>query len=562
MSYVVFARKYRPQTFEAVISQEQVTRTLRNALKNNRVASGYLFCGPRGTGKTTVARLLAKALNCVNGPTENPCGECSSCREITSGSSLDVLEIDAASNTGVDDVRQLRENVRYMPASGRKRVFIIDEVHRLSGSAFDALLKTLEEPPEHVMFVMATTEPLKVPETIHSRTQRFDFRRVSVDDLTAHLRDIAAREKLTFEDQALRLLARKADGSVRDALSLLDQIAAFAGGKITERDVVTALGLVDRQYLFNFIEAVAAGDRRQVLILVKGLFDSGVEVTDFVVELLEHLRSLMILKSDVAAAQVLELGAEETEQYRKQAEYFEVGDILRLLKITGDLYGDLKSGMDRRLLLETAAVKMAELESTVRFEDILACLSGQQANPGQTTEAPSVPPAKPSASRDFFKNGPSTPGPASNSAAERGGAAPGARVMLNMPQLAAGWEGFLTLLRKDSPMLASQLGMAELRSIKDNLIELFFPPSGEASYELTRKPDNLNLIIRVLREHYRTNLRVELKFERGAAETKQADRTGRQNKVDPKELLERSPRLKSLVERVNGEVVGVRKIEE
>jgi len=218
MVYQVFARKYRPPTFEDVVAQTHVTRTLQNAIRNNRVGSGYLFCGPRGTGKTTTARLLAKALNCVNGPTPTPCGECPACHDITAGSSLDVLEIDAASNTGVDDMRALRERINLTPAGGKKKIYIIDEVHRLSGAAFDALLKTLEEPPEHVVFIFATTEPIKVPETILSRTQRFDFKRVSTSDLAGHMKNIAGRENIAIEDAALALLARRGDGSVRDSL--------------------------------------------------------------------------------------------------------------------------------------------------------------------------------------------------------------------------------------------------------------------------------------------------------------------------------------------------------
>ncbi|HKK20407.1 MAG TPA: DNA polymerase III subunit gamma/tau, partial [candidate division Zixibacteria bacterium] len=375
MSYLVFARKYRPQTFEDIVAQEHVTRTLQNSIKNDRTGSGYLFCGPRGTGKTTTARILAKAVNCVNGPTPVPCGECSACIEITKGSSLDVLEIDAASNTGVDDIRTLRENVRYLPTNGKKRIYIIDEVHRLSGPAFDALLKTLEEPPPHVMFIFATTEPTKVPETILSRTQRFDFKRVSVADLAGHLGNIAGKEKLSISEPALRMIARKADGSVRDSLSLMDQIAAYATGEITEKEVIEALGLVDRKFLFEFTTAIAGKQSRTSLQLIKQIFDGGIDPKDFVAELLEHLRTLLVLATDRGSGELLELGEEELKEYMSQTDYFSVGDIVRLMKMGGELNRDLKdSGLDERLLLEMTAVKMAEMESTVKFEEILSMM--------------------------------------------------------------------------------------------------------------------------------------------------------------------------------------------
>jgi DNA polymerase-3 subunit gamma/tau len=554
MSYVVFARKYRPQTFDDVVAQEHVTRTLRNALANDRIASGYLFCGPRGTGKTTVARILAKAVNCINGPTPTPCGECPACVEITAGSSLDVLEVDAASNTGVDDIRTLRENVRYLPTRGKRRIYIIDEVHRLSGSAFDALLKTLEEPPPHVMFIFATTEPLKVPETILSRTQRFDFRRVSAADLVAHLRNIAKQENLQIEERALTIIARKAEGGVRDALSLLDQIAAFCGDKITEPDVVNALRLVDRQMLVEFVDAVAASDRTRTLTVVRRVIDSGVDPADFVAELIEHLRTLMILRSTPTAENLVQLSSSEFAEYKVQAEYFALGDLLRLLRMAGEVNADLKSGLDHRLVLDVAAVRMAELESTIRLEEVIAFISERGAlppGPGAGTGEPNLFAGSAQKKNDSFQpsrpvNAPPPPEP---SAPLR---------TVNLAQIKAGWENYLIHLRSQSQMLASQMKMAELRGMQDNQIQLVFLKSGDVSRQLVGKPDNLNLILRTLREHFKTNLavRFEVDVEKDYARPEPTELSVSQ--ADARRLVDNSPRLKKLMEMVDGEIIGVK----
>lgn len=563
MPYVVFARKYRPQTFEDVVAQEHVTKTLRHAVVSDRVASGYLFCGPRGTGKTTVARILAKAVNCAQGPTGSPCGICASCVAITGGSSLDVLEINAASNTGVDDVRQLRENIRYLPTNGKKRIYIIDEVHRLSGSAFDALLKTLEEPPSHVVFVFATTEPLRVPDTILSRTQRYDFRRVSVEDLGKHLRKIAAAEHIEIDEPALALLARKADGSVRDSLSLLDQVAAYAGDHITEADVARTLGLVDRPFLFEFTTVVASADRKQVLRLTRKLFESGIDVPDFTGELLDHLRTLLILRTDPEAIATLSYNESELEEYRKQADFYQVGDLMRLMKILIDLNGDLKKGLDDRLLLEIAAVKMAELESTIRLEEILAKL-----NAGEIVALPSASarPPEPAGGPDFFPRPPLKKAAGPDTKAVTEAASPSAALQyagraVNLPQVQTGWDNFLALFKQSNPMLASQLRMGQLKTVSDNQLVVVFYSSGETSRNLVQKSENQAAIVKALRDYYRANVSIRFDIDQTAEPPAAATEKSGPPRIDPKKLLESSPRLKYLVEKVDGEIIGVKKLD-
>ncbi len=555
MSYLVLARKYRPQRFEDIVAQEHVSRTLQNAVKNDRVGSGYLFCGPRGTGKTTTARVLAKALNCVNGPTPEPCGVCDQCKEIAAGTSLDVLEIDAASNTGVDDIRTLRENVRYLPTGGKKRIYIIDEVHRLSGAAFDALLKTLEEPPPHVIFMFATTEPTKVPETILSRTQRFDLKRVSVKALAVHLTQIARKEELEIDEAAIKLLARKADGSVRDALSLLDQLAAFASEKITDETVVAALGLVDRQMLFSFIKGVAERDSKVVLKLVKQAVDGGTDIADFTAELLEHLRLMMILATDTEAGDLLGFSKEELTEYTQQAENFSVGDIVRLIKIGMDLNRDLKSkiGLDERLLLDVAAIKMAEMEGTVRFEEILEHLS-QSPNAASAGNLFDQPEKKkdnlpPRTGLKLVRGEPeSVSGERSLSRTQA----------VNVAMVRAGWEKFVGFLRQRNSMLASQLAMVQIREVKDNQILAVFGGTATVARQVVEKPSNLSLITECLKDQFAANLSIKFDTERQKDVGSTDIGKKRRNGIDVKKLLEDSPRLQMLLEKVDGEIIGIR----
>jgi DNA polymerase-3 subunit gamma/tau len=295
MSYLVLARKWRPQRFEDVVGQRHVSVTLTNSIRTGRLSHAYLFAGPRGVGKTSMARILAKALDCEKGPAPEPCNECATCRAITEGHCLDVLEIDGASNRGIDDVRQLRESVKYAPASARAKVYIIDEVHMLTADAFNALLKTLEEPPRHVYFVLATTEPLRVPPTILSRCQRHDFGRLTGDELVANLRRIVAAEGIQIDEDALRLIARKSEGSVRDTLTLLDQVSATGSGPFRAADVQEILGLSGTALYFELSDAVVAGDGRRALLTLEQAYQQGLNLQELADELVHHFRDLLVL---------------------------------------------------------------------------------------------------------------------------------------------------------------------------------------------------------------------------------------------------------------------------
>jgi DNA polymerase-3 subunit gamma/tau len=397
MSYQVLARKWRPRTFDEVVGQSTVTRTLKNALASGRIGHAFLLSGARGVGKTTTARILAKALNCSKGdaPTPDPCDECSSCLEIAAGTSLDVQEIDGATHNGVEQVRELRESARYNPARDRFKVWIIDEVHMLSTGAFNALLKTLEEPPPRVKFIFATTEYHKIPDTILSRCQQYDFRMIPARDLIAHLRKVAEADGIKVSDEALVRIARAAEGSARDGLSLFDQVLSFSGSEVRDEDVSALLGLIDRDLLFGASSAVAASDSVALLDLVERLSDYGADYRNFARELLLHFREILLTKvAPEGSALLITIAPDEVRRLRPLADAYSEEDLLRAFEVMSRAEGDLRSAQDPRVTLEFALLKLAHLRRLVPFAELVARVeamtSGGSAPPARASGPASV----------------------------------------------------------------------------------------------------------------------------------------------------------------------------
>lgn len=353
-------RVYRPKNFSDVIGQEHIVRTLKNQIENNNVGHAYLFCGTRGTGKTSTAKIFSKAVNCTNLHNDEPCNECENCREILEDKTMDVVEIDAASNNSVDDIRELRENVKYSPAKAKYKVYIIDEVHMLSQGAFNALLKTLEEPPSYVIFILATTEPHKIPATILSRCQRFDFKRVTVKDISSRMRYICEKEGIEADEKALNLIARNSQGALRDALSILDQCISFEGNKISYNDVIELLGSVNIEQLFDLAESIIKEDTRKSLQILNDFIIWGKDVRNLVNDLIDHFRNLMVCKISNDLDEIISLPEETIDLLKQQAETIDTNNLIRILNILSEAQDGMKISSNPRVLMEVTMMKIAQ----------------------------------------------------------------------------------------------------------------------------------------------------------------------------------------------------------
>lgn len=486
--YEVLARKYRPQTFSELAGQEHVSRTLQNAIDSGRVAHAFLFTGARGVGKTSTARIMAKTLNCEKGVTHEPCNVCQQCVEITKGTSTDVFEIDGASNNGVDDVRDLRDNIKYLPSHSRYRIIIIDEVHMLSTNAFNALLKTLEEPPEHVKFIFATTEPHKLPVTILSRCQRFDFKRVTLPKIIARLREIADKEAVIISDSALALVARKGDGSMRDSLTALDQVLAFCGSNVSDEDVMTLLGTVDRRLLAELSAAVFSGDTQSVLEGVKRVDLVGYNMRQFCQELIEHFRNLLVIRSVKKPEEILDLASAELDELKLQADSIAPLDLQRRLTLLIKADAEMAYASFPRLIMEMALLKAALLAPVVPIQELIEKIKLLEAGavhtpalPWEAVRAPAAPAAshpEPPRSAPQAKQPPPQP---IQAAAQQ---APTAT--LSATGGLTDWGRFVSFVIDKRPAIGSILEHGSPLKQDSGLIEIGFPGD---SYYLTAAQD-------------------------------------------------------------------------
>jgi len=547
MSYQVIARKYRPQTFDEVVGQNAAAQTLRNAILQNRIAHAYLFAGARGVGKTSTARILAKALNCKQGPTVTPCNACPSCVEITAGNSMDVLEIDAASNRGIDEIRELRENVKYAAARDRYKVFIIDEVHMLTTEAFNALLKTLEEPPPQVTFILATTELHKVPSTILSRCQHFNFRAISYHEVLGQLKKIADEEHIQISDEALNAIARGSEGSMRDAQSQLDQIIAFCGNEIKDEQVRDLLGIVPQQMLDDFTNAIVQQDARKVLVLIDQLVSSGLNLQHFVREMLGHFRNLLMLKIAGEDLKLIPLAPAEMGRARELAAHFSEEDLTRFFQILVAAEGEMRWSSQPRFHLEMALTRVLHAKRLVSIEALINQLGG--AGPPSSPE----PPAKGSTQL------PQTP------ATSRFTAAAPARAVAEMSASPAAvraglFESLKATVAQRSPLVSSLLEHArEIREASTG-IEIEFAVQDRFSLEMLQSAENFNLLKESADAATGKPQTVKLLLESGSGG--EAARPAEVAAPDGrKELLERvkaDANVRAFLETFHGEITDVR----
>ncbi|MDD4463687.1 MAG: DNA polymerase III subunit gamma/tau [Desulfobacterales bacterium] len=543
MSYLVLARKYRPQSFEDVVEQEHVTRTLGNAIAMGRVAHAILFSGPRGTGKTTVARILAKAMNCEKGPAPTPCNQCRSCLEIASGNAVDVFEIDGASNNSVDQIRDLRENVKYMPAHSRYKIYIIDEVHMLSLAAFNALLKTLEEPPAHVMFMFATTEPNKIPVTILSRCQRHEFRRIDLESISRHMGKLCEREGIRIAAESLALISREAGGSMRDALSLLDQVASCCRQDVAYEQVLDVLGVVDRKLIFDTAAALLAGDVPVLLNIIDDVYQRGHDMKRYLADVVEHFRNLTVVRIGQSAQRVVDVPRMELDALVEQARSFSAASLSQIFELLFRETTAVKLSAQPRLAVEVAFMQIAPLRPVLPIDELIEKLDKLQKSISENqTRFPECPVSGSShlaeSTGGEFKTSVQCDAPAGSEPVDG----------------EKGWERVVEAVSRQSSFLGASLRKGVLKKIEGDRIELEISGNGFTDNTI-RREQNRAIILQTCREVFGRPIAFEL-LSVGPELDERVRQKEQENRLRQEAL--QHPLLTDVKEIFNGNVIEVK----
>ena len=567
MSYLVFARKWRPLNFEDIVGQDHITNTLKRAIEKNRVAHSYIFSGTRGVGKTTTARILARALNCDKGPTPVPCGVCESCYSVIKGNSFDVLEIDGASNNGVDHIRELRDNIGYSSMSGKYRIFVIDEVHMLTKGAFNALLKTLEEPPKNVIFIFATTEPQKIPDTIHSRCQRYDFRRISPDQIMHQLEKICKKEKITFDTPSLQLIANKADGSMRDALSLLDQVYSFCTNGINEHEVRSVLGLVDIETYKNVIQAISNKKPLPVIQIVDDALSQGYDLSEFLIGLQEYIRKLLIIKiSSTDTTQNKDIPEGMNVQESLPETDLSIGDMLRISEILRIAENDLKWSSFPRFLIETTLLKLVFMDSTISVESIIKSIKNIKNTESTVSDFGNEPPKKkndPVALKTKKRNDKKTglitgiitsiPSDTNPESSEQ------KTDMSGSCQIESNWSLFVNSLIKEKTNIGTFLSLGHVNNATNDSIDLRFGKEYSFQFSEIMKKHNRSYLQSKLSTFFGRNIDLHISLDNEKSKPVDEEERTKNDSIhlhpSLSEDIIKEPIIKNILETFNGELL-------